>query len=122
MRAVVRYRVMMVDGDLSQYHRKIHVTGFIRRMVDALRGLYVVAGLREKDIRNKRLRIAIVKRKPRRLHLHHNAMSRCEHVIHGGQSKGVGEWLSWRDRLRVFETFSIAAAEAVHRNAKLVST
>src|SRR5213593_1371423 len=121
MRAVVRYRVMMVDGDLSQYHRKIHVTGFIRRMVDALRRLYVVAGLREKDIRDERLRIAIVKRKPRRLHLHHDAMPGFELVIYGGQSKRVGQCLIWRDRLRTFETFSIPAAEDVHRNAKFVS-
>src|SRR3979411_1510247 len=62
------------DGEIDK-------TSLLRRAINALAGLGIVLGLRMKDALHKFLRIAIVKRKPARLDLHHYPVSRQENMI-----------------------------------------
>ncbi len=50
-------------------HRQFDVAG----VVDPLGRLFEILRLRPKDIRHERLRVTVVQRKPRRLHLHHQS-------------------------------------------------
>jgi hypothetical protein len=43
-------------------------------VVDALLGLLIIGWLGKHNIRNKGLRVAVVEREPRLLHLHHDAV------------------------------------------------
>src|SRR5665213_3468170 len=52
-----------------------------RRMPDALRCLLIVAGFRVEDVRHEGLRVAVVEREERRLHLHHDAVAGLAGII-----------------------------------------
>jgi hypothetical protein len=68
-----------------------------RGVIHALGRLDVVRGFRKENIPHERLGVAIVERKPTRLHLHHDPVSRQEHVIHGRQDEFVRQRCSWQD-------------------------
>ncbi len=92
-----------------------------RRVVDALRRLPVVLGLRPEDARHEGLRIAVVEREPARLDLHHDPVPRQEHVVRRRQREAVDERLVGRERLGLLEALAVAAAEDVHRDRELVA-
>ena len=58
---------------------------------------------------------------PRRLHLHHDAVARQEHVIRRRQGELVRQRCIYLDRLRILEARAIASAEDVHRDPELVA-
>src|ERR1039458_2529978 len=52
-------------------HRQHHRAGRLRRAVDALGGFHVVRGVGFPNVGDVFLRVAVVDREPRALHLHH---------------------------------------------------
>ena len=60
-----------------------------RRMVDALRGLFIILRVCQENVRNECLRIAVVERKPGGLDLHHHAVARKKDVVRGGQGPAI---------------------------------
>ena len=60
-------------------------------VIDPLGSLDIVGRLGEKDVIDKALRIAVIERKPARLHLHHNAMSRQKNMIGIRQFKHIAD-------------------------------
>src|ERR1700688_1046778 len=56
-------------------------TALFRGVVDPLRRLAVLARFGQEDIGHERLRIAVVKREPARLNLHHDLVPRKENMV-----------------------------------------
>src|ERR1044072_272358 len=78
---------------------------------DTLRRLFIVILLRVHNILDVRLRVAVVQREERRLHLDHDSMARPKYVVHVGQFPCVMlhfAWLEWRGLRKAFQ---VAAAE-----------
>ena len=71
-------------------------------MVDALRGFAVVGGLGPENVGHESLRVAVVKRKPARLDLHHDAVARQEDVVGVGEIEAIEQWLVGGDGLGSF--------------------
>src|SRR5215472_13138930 len=63
--------------------------GVLGRVPDALRSPVKIRCLGGEDVRHKRLRVAVVEREERGLHLHHDAMTRLECVVNHRQRKDV---------------------------------
>jgi hypothetical protein len=90
-------------------------------VINPLARLPVVPRLRPKNIRDKRLRIAIVKREPTGLHLHHYPVPGQKNVVGGWQCEAIeqrnvgGYWFGDRKAL------TITAAENVALNHKLIT-
>ena len=89
---------------------------------DLLNSFLVSLGWREEDIRNKGLGITVVKRKPARLYLYHDAVSWLEHMVGVGQSKLIRQRRVGSDRSGLVEAFAIAAAQDVHCHRQLIAT
>ncbi len=87
--------------------------GIAGRVIDPLCCFLVVLHLREENVANERLRIAVVQREPSGLDLHHDAMSWKENMVRMGQPEFIKERLTRRDRFRGFKTFAISAAKDV---------
>src|SRR6266850_6866221 len=82
-----------------------------RRVIDALRGFAKIALLGPEDIGHESLRVAIVKREPARLDLHHDTVARQEDMIRGWQSESVEQRNVGSNWFRHFQAFAVAAAE-----------
>jgi len=65
------------------------------------------------DRRNERLRVAVVKREPRALDLHHEAMPRAERVVHVRQRDRVSQRLIRCERLWLVVVVTVSAPEYV---------
>src|ERR1700738_2257552 len=95
------------------YQRQLDETCIGARVIDVLHCLSIVSGFREQDVLHEDLRIPVIKRKPARLHLDHDAVARQEHMVRVGEVEAVeqgfirGEWLG---RL---QAFAITAPENV---------
>src|SRR5882757_1193778 len=108
--AAVVSRAVMID---RLHHRQID-EAHGRPAVEYLNGRFlVVAGLGEEDVVHVGLRVPVVQRKPARLHLHHDAVSRQEHMIGGRQRETKDLPLIRGDRLRIAERIAVAAAKDV---------
>ena len=82
----------LANAGASRRHRnqrQLDETGLARRMVDPLCGLSIVTRLRPEDVGHEGLRIAIVKREPARLDLHHDPVAGQEDVVRGRQIEFV---------------------------------
>src|SRR2546423_11972053 len=85
-------------------------------VVDTLRGFLVILRLGPEDTLHKRLRVAIVKWKPARLNLDHDAMTRQKHVIRCRNGDAIKQRRVWRDRFRKLQTLTITTAKHVSRD------
>src|ERR1700743_532866 len=72
----------------DRHDRQADITRRARRVPDALHCFLIVAGLRIKNVRHKGLRIAVVEREERRLHLHHDAVAALEGVVDHREAEG----------------------------------
>ncbi len=90
-------------------------------MVDALGGFAIVGGLGPENVGDERLRIAVVKREPARLDLHHDAVAGQEDVIRGGQREAIEKRLVWHECFGSFKTFAVAPAENIGGNHELIA-
>src|SRR5215213_2529228 len=77
------------------------------RVVDPLCCFLVVLGPRPEDALHECLRVAIVKWEPARLDLHHDAVTRQEHVIRCRQFETIFQRLIGCDRFRKLQTLTI---------------
>src|SRR6266436_4944862 len=102
-------------------YRNLHTRRKSLRTIDPLRCLLKVALPCLKNIRHKFLRIAIVKRKPCALHLHHDAMPFLENVIRRVQINRERRYRSRRDRLRFLKRIAEAPAKYLVRNHQFVA-
>src|SRR5277367_2869112 len=96
--------------------------GVAGSVIDALRGFYVVGGLGVKNVGDEGLRVAVVEREERGLHLNHDAMAGEEDVVHGGQAEAIEQRLIGHDGFGMPEAGAVAAAENVERNGEFVAT
>ena len=90
-------------------------------MKDPLRGLAVVAGLGEENVRYVGLWVAVVEREPARLDLHHDAVARQKHMVHVRQCEPVALHLARRNGAGMDQTLAVTSAEDVHADGKLVA-
>src|SRR5438477_8528233 len=80
---------------IRAHDRKRDVRWILRRAIHALRGRSEIGSLCLKNVRDEGLRIAIDKREPCALHLHHHAVSFEKGVVLRVEAPGV-----LRDRVR----------------------
>ena len=80
-----------------------------------------IGRLRVEDVRHEDLRIAIIQREPRALHLHHDAVPLLEAIRLRRNMHRVLEHPIGRDRLRMVECGPIAAAHDFSRDHQLVT-
>src|SRR5436853_6218207 len=99
-----------VSASRRSDQRQFNETGLARLMVDALLGLSKIFWLGPEDIGHECLRVAVVERKPTRLYLHHDLVSRQENVVRRRQGEFVEQRFVGRDRLRSFKALAIAPA------------
>ena len=90
-------------------------------MPNPLRSLLIIPRLGVKNIVNVLLRVPIIKREQRRLHLQHNLVSRQKHVIHLRQPEVIQQRLVSRNRLRMLKARPVAAAENVSSDRQFVA-
>src|ERR1700685_3209020 len=90
-------------------------------VVNPLRRLSIIRWLRKQNVDDVRLRIAVVKRKPTRLYMHHYSMSGQKHMVGTRQREPVFLDGIGGNRARMLEAFAIASAENVHRQRQLVA-
>src|ERR1700757_298223 len=57
-----------------RYERQLDEARLARSVVDTFGRLAIILRLREEDVGHEGLRVAVVEREPRRLHLHHDAV------------------------------------------------
>src|ERR1700722_10597175 len=93
------------------YDRQLHKARLVSGAVNALGRLTIVRRFREQNVRHKRLRIAVVQRKPGGLYLHHDLVAGQKHVVRGRQRELIRERPVRRDGLRLAEALAIASAE-----------
>jgi hypothetical protein len=74
------HRLRLMTSDQRQFDKTRLPWG----MINPLHRLFIIPRLRQKNVLYERLRIAIVKRKPTRLNLHHHPMPRKEDVVRRG--------------------------------------
>ena len=78
---------------------------------DALGGDLEIVGRGRHDIGDESLWIAVVKREPTALDLHHDSVSLQENVIGGVETVlEFGDFI-WLQRGRLFKTFAVASTE-----------
>src|SRR5437763_8204608 len=65
----------------------------VRPREHLLRRRAIILRLPEEDVRHIGLRVAVVERKPARLHLHHQTMSRLNDIVYLRQGELVGDGL-----------------------------
>src|SRR5258707_1215462 len=97
----------MTDSLAAQYllhHAHTDERRLVGRVIDAMRLRLEVGCLRLKNIGHPRLRIPIVERKPRALHLHHHPMTLLETVALLMKVDGKLERRIWHQRLGHRET------------------
>src|SRR5579871_6968757 len=82
-----------------------------RRPVNRFRRLLVIRILRFKNVRHKFLRIPVVEREPRALHLHHDAVPLLEHMIRAVQIYLERRHLIRRNRFRLLIRIAVPPAE-----------
>src|ERR1035437_8286087 len=85
-------------------------------MEDALHRLLVVPRLGPKNIRHKRLWIAVIQRKPARLNLHHDPVPGQKNMVRRRQHEAVEQSLVGRDRLRSLQALRVTPAKNVWEN------
>src|SRR5580765_6941237 len=93
--------------------RHLDEAGPIWCAINALRRLAVVFGLREEDIVDEGLRIAIVEREPARLDLHHDPVTRQEDMIRVRQRETIGLHLVGWNRGGMFNSVPITPTEDI---------
>ena len=71
------------------HQRQFNEARLPRRVINPLSGLLIIARLRPEDILDERLRIAIVKWEPARLHLNHDSMAGQKDVIGRRQTPAI---------------------------------
>src|ERR1022692_3133738 len=81
-------------------------------MEDALHRLLVVPRLGPKNIRHKRLWIAVIQRKPARLNLHHDPVPGQKNMVRRRQHEAVEQSLVGRDRLRRLQALPVTPSSA----------
>src|SRR5580693_1770752 len=87
----------------------------------ALRCFLVVGGLCVEDVRHKGLRVAVIQRKEARLHLHHDAVSGLEDMVHRWQAEAIEQGFVWSDGFGMLEAGAVAATEDVERDGQLIA-
>src|SRR6202021_1849720 len=92
-----------------RHHRQVDEASAGGAVKDLDRRFLVIAGFGEKDIVHVGLRVSVIQGKPARLHLHHNAVSRQEHMIGGRQREAENLLLIGRDRFWVGEGLRVEA-------------
>src|SRR6187455_1312179 len=95
----------------SLHHGQRHRARVGAAKPHALRRLLVVARLREHDVLDIGLRIAIVEREQARLDLHHDPVTRQEHVIDIGKLPAIALHLPGLERRRLAEALKVAPAK-----------
>src|SRR4030081_3244133 len=95
-------------------HRQIDGTRRALGMKDPLRGLAVVAGFGEEDVRYVGLGVAVVEREPARLDLHHDAVARQKHMVHVRQCELVALHLARRNGTGMDQSLAVPSAEDVN--------
>ena len=83
----------------------------MRSRIDALGGFDKIVGRGGHDVGQKLLRIAVVQREPRALHLHLDAMALEKGVIGGVKAEAVFEDFVCRDGFGVFKALVITATK-----------
>src|ERR1700687_5586456 len=102
-------------------HRQIDETRRAPGMKDPLRGLAVVSGPGEENVRYVGLWVAVVEREPARLDLHHDAVARQKHMVHVRQCEPVALHLARRKGAGMDQAPPVTSAEDVHADGKLVA-
>src|SRR5688500_7947533 len=96
--------------------RQHYVQGEPLRPVHSLRSFLIVRSSRVENVLNPLLRIPVVQREPRALHLHHNAMALQKCMIVGMQADPVGRDLVHYDRLRTLKALAKPPAQDFTRH------
>src|SRR5260370_32176464 len=94
---------MLSHTESSGGERQLDEAELLGGVIDPLRRLAVIARFGPEDIRDKRLRIPVVKREPARLDLHHDAVPRPKNMISRRQGETVKERRVLRNRLGLGE-------------------
>ena len=89
--------------------------------VDAHGGFDEIIGRGSHDVREKLLRISIIEREPRALHLDLDAMALEKRVICGVQTKTVFLDFVSRDGFRVFKAAAVTAAKDFSVDHELIT-
>src|ERR1044072_2161508 len=97
----------------SGHERQLDEARLTGRVIDALRGLPVIARLGPEDVRDEGLRVSVVEREPTRLYLHHDAVPRQEDVVRRREREAVEQGLARLDWLRRLKALAVAPAEDV---------
>src|ERR1044072_8746951 len=105
----------------SGHERQLDEARLTGRVIDALRGLPVIARLGPEDVRDEGLRVSGVEREPTRLYLQHDAVPRQEDVVAGGGRKAVERRQVRLDWLRSLKALAVAPAEDVRGDHQLVA-
>ena len=74
---------------MHSYQRQLDETCIGARVMDVLHCLAVVGRFRNEDVRHEGLGIAVIQRKPARLHLDHDAVPRQEYMVRVGEIEAV---------------------------------
>src|SRR5258708_5605763 len=106
---------------LRRHERKLDEARAGTSSIDPMSRLPIIRGLREEDVVDEGLRVAVVEREPARLDLDHHAVTRQEHVVRVRERELIALDLIRRDRRRPFEALAVATAKDVHRDAELVA-
>src|SRR6516164_7757145 len=89
-------------------HRQIDESRDLAAAIHALCRFAVVAWNGEENVVDVRLRITVVEREPARLNLHHDAVTRQEHVVDVRQRETIALHLSRRYRAGLREAVMVA--------------
>src|SRR5579864_2423929 len=100
----------------SSNYRQLNKALLAGCVVNPLYRLLVVARLGPEDALHERLWIAVVERKPARLHLHHDSMARQEDVVSVGQRELVQQRRVGGNRFSSGEALAIAATQNTGRD------
>src|SRR5438876_6840676 len=83
--------------------RQLNKTCFAGQMINPLCSFLKISRLRPKDVLHKRLRVAIIERKPTRLNLDHDSMPRQKDMVRSWQGPAIKQRLVRRDRFGSFQ-------------------
>src|ERR1051326_1167206 len=105
---------------LSNY-RKFDQTRVLACMPDAVGGFDEIFRFRIHDVRHEGLWVPIIKREPRRLYLHHDAMAWQEGMADVGQANPIRQNFVRLDRRRLCRVLAITTAQNVRRQHLLIA-
>src|SRR5262245_4812328 len=95
--------------------RQLDEAGLIRSAIHALRCLAIVPRLSEENVVDEGLRVAVVKREPAGLDLHHDAVTRQEHVIRVWQREAIGLQVVGGNRAGMLKSVAITSTRSEER-------